>query len=118
MQDNPLEFFRPGRVRGNTAEEKLDRFRQTLQKVVDDSAEDPSEYRSLYAEAHEQLLESITGMDTEEALDHLSGVHESAADNLFTAETMMMLPGTYDAYGRMMVEVEDILNAGASDVSV
>lgn len=119
MPVSPLEFFMPGRVRGNDFDTKLENFRRTLQKVIDDSASDTSQYRIGYAHVHKHVLGSLdhdkilSGEVTVRQL--LERILERAPREM-THTLKTRNPGAYDATGRLAVEIMDILSVESEDV--
>ena len=110
---NPLEYFMPGRVRGNDFETKLESFLITVRKVIEDSTEDVSSYRRDYSSTHQSLLIAI------EVSDNIRDVLQNFVDSsLSMMDEVMSLshPGMYDALGRLSAEAVDILSVEQKDV--
>ena len=106
--DNPLEYFMPGRVRGNDFETKLANFIDTIRKVISDSAEDKSQYRIDYAAVHVAWLENILNVELDERAfleNAIDGAHK-----LLDEDFMLEHPGEYDALGRLLAEAIDIIS--------
>jgi len=113
MSVDPLEFFRPARVRGNTVEERIATLRRTAEKVVNDSEEDNSPYRVGYAAVHRDILDRI---DSEDPVSELNSFYVWYSQTGMDHRTMMEDPGRFDATGRVLVELEIVLGLEVDDV--
>lgn len=111
-----LDFFRPARLRGKLPDEKLQRFVEILRKVIADSEDDVSPYRIDYSSAHQEVLNDIEACtELSEEIGSLE-IRYYNYHNILTDKLRLESPGFYDAYGRMLAEVEDILRAEVPDV--
>lgn len=113
MSVDPIEFFRPARVRGNTVEERIATLRRTAEKVINDSAEDNSPYRVGYASVHREILDRI---DSEDSVSELNSFYVWYSRTGMDHKTMLEDPGRYDATGRVLAELEVVLGLEVSDV--
>lgn len=110
---DPIEFFRPARVRGNTVEERIATLRRTAEKVINDSEGDRSHYRVGYAAMHRDILDRIDGEDPE---SELNSFYVWFSRTGMDHKTMMEDPGRYDATGRLLAELEVVLGLEVTDV--
>jgi hypothetical protein len=104
---DPIDFFRPVRVRGDSVDERISSLKLTAEKVISDSEGDLSSYRVAYAEVHRDILDRI---DSEDAQDELSLFYELYNEDVLNLMMMIEEPGRYDAIGRIMAELEVVLD--------
>jgi hypothetical protein len=113
---DPIEFFRPARVRGNTIEERIASLKRTAEKVVSDSEGDTSSYRTGYAGVHRDILDRIDCEDIEDAEAELNSFYNWYSATGLDHRGMIEEPGRYDAIGRILAELEVVLSLEVNDV--
>jgi hypothetical protein len=113
---DPIEFFRPARVRGNTIEERIASLKRTAEKVVSDSGGDTSAYRRGYAGVHREILDRIDCEDIEDAKAELNSFYNWYSTTGLDNRGMIEEPGRYDATGRVLAELEVVLSLEVSNV--